>query len=136
MNYNYNQTTSQTISPQQPQYNSQPRIYQSTSWNSRIRPVTSIEEAKACPIDFDGSVFYFPDMANKRIYTKWINTDGTPGFNMYELKEIPQQNSISNNYITREEFEEAMSQIRNIIMPQQIKAEPKREIQENPVLQF
>ena len=136
MNYNYNQTTSQTISPQQSQYNSQPRTYQSTSWNSRIRPVTSIEEAKACPIDFDGSVFYFPDMANKRIYTKWINTDGTPGFNMYELKEIPQQNSISNNYITREEFEEAMSQIRNIIMPQQIKAEPKQEIQENPVLQF
>ena len=136
MNYNYNQTTSQTISPQQPQYNSQPRTYQSTSWNSRIRPVTSIEEAKACPIDFDGSVFYFPDMANKRIYTKWINTDGTPGFNMYELKEIPKQNSISNNYITREEFEEAMSQIRNIIMPQQIKAEPKQEIQENPVLQF
>lgn len=75
-------------------------------------------------------------MANKRIYTKWINTDGTPGFNMYELKEIPQQNSIDNNYITREEFEEAMSQIRNIIMPQQIKAESKQEIQENPVLQF
>ena len=136
MNYNYNQTTSQTISPQQLQYNSQPRTYQSTSWNSRIRPVTSIEEAKACPIDFDGSVFYFPDMANKRIYTKWINADGTPGFNMYELKEMPQQNSISNNYITREEFEEAMSQIRNIIMPQQIKAESKQEIQENPVLQF
>ena len=136
MNYNYNQTTSQTISPQQLQYNSQPRTYQSTSWNSRIRPVTSIEEAKACPIDFDGSVFYFPDMANKRIYTKWINADGTPGFNMYELKEMPQQNSVSNNYITREEFEEAMSQIRNIIMPQQIKAESKQEIQENPVLQF
>lgn len=136
MNYNYNQTTSQTASPQQLQYNSQPRTYQPTSWNSRIRPVTSIEEARACPIDFDGSIFYFPDMANKRIYTKWINTDGTPGFNMYELKEIPQQNSIGNNYITREEFEEAMNQIRNIIIPQPIKVEPKQEIQENPVLQF
>ena len=133
MNYNYNQTTSQTAQPQQPQYNSQPRTYQPTSWNSRIRPVTSIEEAKACPIDFDGSVFYFPDMANKRIYTKWINADGTPGFSMYELKEIPQQNNVGNNYITREEFEEAMSQIRNIIIPQQ---SIKQEIQENPVLQF
>ena len=133
MNYNYNQTTSQAAQPQQPQYNSQPRTYSSTSWNSRIRPVTSIEEAKACPIDFDGSVFYFPDMANKRIYTKWINADGTPGFSMYELKEIPQQNNVGNNYITREEFEEAMSQIRNIIIPQQ---PIKQEIQENPVLQF
>lgn len=133
MNYNYNQTTSQTAQLQQPQYNSQPRTYQSTSWNSRIRPVTSIEEAKACPIDFDGSVFYFPDMANKRIYTKWINADGTPGFSMYELKEIPQQNNVGNNYITREEFEEAINQIRNIIIPQQ---PIKQEIQENPVLQF
>ena len=133
MNYNYNQTTSQAAQPQQPQYNSQPRTYQSTSWNSRIRPVTSIEEAKACPIDFDGSVFYFPDMANKRIYTKWINADGTPGFSMYELKEIPQQNNVGNNYITREEFEEAINQIRNIIIPQQ---PIKQEIQENPVLQF
>ena len=61
--------------------------------------------------------FYPYFFSTIRRYTKWINTDGTPGFNMYELKEIPQQNSISNNYITREEFEEAMSQIRNIIMP-------------------
>ncbi len=34
------------------------------------RPVSSIEEARAQSIDFDGSVFYFPDIANKRIYTK------------------------------------------------------------------
>jgi hypothetical protein len=34
------------------------------------RPVSSIEEVKASAIDFDGSVFYFPDVANKRIYTK------------------------------------------------------------------
>lgn len=34
------------------------------------RPVSSIDEARASTIDFDGSVFYFPDLANKRIYTK------------------------------------------------------------------
>jgi hypothetical protein len=34
------------------------------------RPVTSIDEARAASIDFDGSVFYFPDVANKCIYTK------------------------------------------------------------------
>ena len=125
MNYNYNQTTSQTAQPQQPQYNSQPRTYQPTSWNSRIRPVTSIEEAKACPIDFDGSVFYFPDMANKRIYTKWINADGTPGFSMYELKEIPVPQQVpSGDFITRQEFEEALLGIKqalqnNVVPPQQ-----------------
>jgi hypothetical protein len=34
------------------------------------RLVSSIEEARATSIDFDGSIFYFPDLANKRIYTK------------------------------------------------------------------
>jgi hypothetical protein len=48
--------------------------------------VSSIEEVRACPIDFDGSVFYFADMANKRIYTKQINFDGTASINIYELK--------------------------------------------------
>ena len=49
------------------------------------RPVTSIEEVRATTIDFDGSVFFFPDLANKRIYTKQINYDGTSTINTYEL---------------------------------------------------
>lgn len=52
----------------------------------QVRPVSSVEEVKACPIDFDGSVFYFTDVANKRIYTKQINLDGTVLINLYELK--------------------------------------------------
>jgi hypothetical protein len=40
-------------------------------------------------IDFDGSVFYFSDLANKKIYTKQFNLDGTVSLNMYELKEAP-----------------------------------------------
>ena len=77
------------------------------------RPVSSIEEAKAMSIDFDGSVFYFPDLANKRIYTKQINIDGTASLNMYELKEIeiPSQNNVE--YITRHEFEEAINMLKN-----------------------
>ena len=67
------------------------------------RPVASIEEARAQAIDFDGSVFYFPDVANKKIYTKQINLDGTVTMNMYEMKEIPVPTS--NNFITREEFD-------------------------------
>ena len=42
--------------------------------------------------DFDGSIFYFPDLANRRIYTKQINLDGTATLNMYELREMPTVN--------------------------------------------
>lgn len=53
------------------------------------RLVSSFEEAKAAGIDFDGSIFYFPDLANRRIYTKQINMDGTATLNVYELRELP-----------------------------------------------
>ena len=53
------------------------------------RPVSSLEEVRATGIDFDGSVFYFPDLASNKIYTKQINLDGTASLNMYELKATP-----------------------------------------------
>ena len=78
------------------------------------RPVTSIEEVRAAPIDFDGSIFYFPDMTNNRIYTKQILMDGSASFKVYELKAIPIEPTVPNmtNYITREEFEQALAQLR------------------------
>lgn len=66
-----------------PQY---PQWSQAPNNNQQVRPVSSIEEVRACPIDFDGSVFYFADVANKKIYTKQINLDGTVSINLYELK--------------------------------------------------
>lgn len=75
------------------------------------RPVSSIEEARAQSIDFDGSVFYFPDLANKCIYTKQINMDGTASLFMYELKTIPEENG----YITRQEFEQALAELREAL---------------------
>ena len=52
-------------------------------------------------------------MANKKIYTKQINPDGTATLNMYELKEIPMAvQQINNNYITREEFEKAIAELK------------------------
>lgn len=137
MNYNYGQPIQQNqIQPQtQQQYNSQPRSYQTTSWNSRIRPVSSIEEVRAYPVDFDGSIFYFPDIANKRIYTKWINVDGTAGLNMYELKEVPAATNNSINYITREEFEEAMNQLK-MTLTIQTNQKIEEEQSSNPILQF
>ena len=83
------------------------------------RPVTSIDEVRAAPIDFDGSIFYFPDMTNNRIYTKQINMDGTASFKLYELKAIPiEQTPNMSNFITREEFENALAQIKNALIPQ------------------
>lgn len=52
----------------------------------QVRPVSSVEEVRASSIDFDGSIFYFTDVANKKIYTKQINMDGTASINTYELK--------------------------------------------------
>lgn len=75
------------------------------------RPVASFEEARAITIDFDGSTFFFPDLANKRIYTKQINMDGTASLFVYELREQPIDNG-NGNYITREEFEKVIEEMR------------------------
>ena len=105
---------------QQQQYagNTRP-VYQPNGWNNRIRPVSSIEEVRAASIDFDGSVFYFSDLANKRIYTKQINLDGTAQLNMYELKETPiaaaAQPVDTSDFITRSEFEEVMNRMKNYL---------------------
>ena len=81
------------------------------------RLVSSLEEARATSIDFDGSVFYFPDLANKRIYTKQINIDGTASLYVYELREMPVVNETSGfvpsveKFVTREEFERVLAQL-------------------------
>lgn len=98
------------------------------------RLVSSIDEARAAPIDFDGSVFYFPDLANQRIYTKQINYDGTATLNMYELKEIPISapvNTDTSMFITREEFEAVLLQLKQDLQKPQ---ENKNAI--SPKLQF
>ena len=91
------------------------------------RPVSSIDEARASSIDFDGTVFYFPDLANKCIYTKQINLDGTATLLMYELKEIPVP--AQPNFITREEFENTIAQLKNSLAtaPQNSSTETKQE---------
>lgn len=87
------------------------------------RPVSSIEEVRATPVDFDGSVFFFPDLANKCIYTKQIGMDGTAVLNMYELKEIPiAQQFPTGDFITRKEFEEALLNLKQSLQaPSQAK---------------
>lgn len=81
-----------------------------------IRPVTSLEEVKACPIDFDGTVFYFTDISNKRIYTKFINPDGTVTLNVYELidPKIADQ-TVGSSYVTRAEFNELAMRFQELL---------------------
>lgn len=101
-----------------PQQNYRPQqawVPQQQQTTPLVRPVSSIEEVRAYPIDFDGSIFYFPDVANKKIYTKSINMDGTVAINLYELKALPTvDNNELTSYITREEFEMAINQLKNM----------------------
>lgn len=107
-NIPYYQQTQANLRQAQPQMSYQPPYLKG-------RLVSSLEEAKAASIDFDGSIFYFPDLANRRIYTKQINLDGTATLNMYEMKELPveTQNTVDSSvYITQEEFEQAINKLR------------------------
>lgn len=103
------------------------------SYQLKGRPVSSLEEARALSIDFDGSVFYFPDLANKKIYTKQINMDGTATLNMYELKPVPVVPTA--DYITRAEFESALLKIQELVAqssPSAPTTTPTKEAQTEP----
>ena len=82
------------------------------------RPVSSLEEVRAAQIDFDGSLYVFPDLAHNRIYTKSINMDGTASLNMYELSQIPNSAPTTietDNFVTREEFNDAVGQLKEAL---------------------
>lgn len=68
------------------------------------RPVSSFEEARVAQIDLDGSISMFPDLGNKKIYTKRINADGTAAINTYSLDEQPTESAT--NYATKDEVSE------------------------------
>ena len=135
-NYNYY--------PQQTQVNQQQPLYQMPVYRQaplsaglKGRLVSSLEEARATSIDFDGSVFYFPDLANRRIYTKQINIDGTASLYVYELREIPIEKETSSfvpsveKFVTREEFEQVLQQLRLLQKPTEpaAPAMPKQKVE-------
>ena len=120
-NYNYypQQIPNQQVPQQQPQYQVPGYLRQAPPQVAlKGRLVSSLEEARATSIDFDGSVFYFPDLANKRIYTKQINIDGTASLYVYELRETPIEEEKSSlvpsveKFVTREEFERVLAELR------------------------
>lgn len=96
--YSYNPYL--TPSNQYGQYNS--------SWNLKGRPVSSLEEVRAAQIDFDGSLFLFPDVANRKIYTKQINLDGTSSLKVYSLEEA----APALEYVTRQELNATLEELK------------------------
>lgn len=75
------------------------------------RPVVSIDEARASQIDLDGSLYVFPDLSNKKIYTKQINMDGTASFNIFELSGATGE-SLTPTYVTKEELNDILTKFK------------------------
>ena len=137
-NYNYYpQQQSQQVIQQQPMYQTSAYRQAPPQAGLKGRLVSSLEEARATSIDFDGSIFYFPDMANKRIYTKQINMDGTATLCVYELREMPVQKDDSvlvpsvEKFVTREEFERVLKQLELLQKPTEpaAPAPPKEKVE-------
>lgn len=100
------------------QNQTQPMMQQMPQLGLKGRPVSSLEEVRAAQIDFDGSLYVFPDLAHNRIYTKSINMDGTASLNMYELSQIPSSAPATietDNFVTREEFNDAVGQLKEAL---------------------
>ncbi len=94
-------------------------------------PVSSIDEARAANIDFDGSITFFPDLNNKKIYTKQIQMDGSLAFNVYELKDIvipPKEETKQKEYVTRDEFNELLVLLKENINKESLSKEKLEEI--------
>lgn len=79
-----------------------------SSWSLKGRPVSSLEEVRAAQIDFDGSLFLFPDVANKKIYTKQINLDGTSSLKVYTLEEA----APALEYVTKQELNATLEELK------------------------
>lgn len=88
------------------------------------RPVSSLDEVRASAVDFDGTISYFPDLANQKIYTKQINPDGSALLQMYELKELPQAPPTA-DYITRDEFNSMVEELRKTLNQLEVEKEFK-----------
>ena len=97
------------------------------------RPVVSIDEARASQIDLDGSLYVFPDLGNKRIYTKQINIDGTATFNVFTLApEAPStEPPTPQMYVTKEELSKILEDFRASLSVQA--SAPTAEVKQKPV---
>lgn len=83
----------------------------------RCRPVASKEEARACQIDLDGSLWVFTDVGNNKIYTKQINNDGTATFKTYVFTEENDNQYNPSEYVTKEELNKVVQSLISTFTP-------------------
>lgn len=103
--------------PNQPQQAYAPRqvSYEMPQQNLlKGRFVSSVDEVRAAQVDFDGSVFVFPDMANKKIYTKQIDLNGNVKLEEYDWVPIEKTAAVG-DFVTKQEFEETMAKVKEAI---------------------
>lgn len=94
------------------------------------RPVVSIDEARASQIDLDGSLYVFPDLSNKKIYTKQINMDGTATFNVFELM-APVEAAPVQSFVTRDELDRILASFKESLVQTKIpESEPAPKAQQ------
>ena len=79
---------------------------------------------RAIPVDFDGSIFFFPDLANGKIYTKQVNIDGTASLNVYEYKQI--ENNNFSEFVTRDEFNQTLTELKDMLLKKEKEEEEKK----------
>lgn len=82
--------------PQPGNYPANPQQTASAAPILKGRPVSNEEEANAAMIDFDGSLFVFPDKAHGKIYTKQLGLDGNIIFLKYSLESGDQPGNVQN----------------------------------------
>lgn len=112
--YQYMTQQNRYIPPEQPlmQYSTAQTQTPAMSF-LKGRLVTSVDEVRAAQIDFDGSLFIFPDVANNCIYTKQISASGSALLNKYVLQE--DSTPPAPNYVTKEEFDTIVNQLQSAI---------------------
>lgn len=119
MSYSYGGNRNNYLEPQyqQPmQLYGQQNVPQQQMQVLKGRPVASFDEAKASMIDLDGSLFVFPDMSNKMIYTKQILLDGSADIRKYKLVEDGQQQTNNEqSYVLQKDFEAIVLALQNKI---------------------
>ena len=110
--------------PQQnvPNMNMNPNMYRPPVVKGRI--VSSLEEVKASQVDFDGSITYFPCVAENCIYTKGIDLNGLPIIQKYVLE----QPAPPPQYVTMEMLEQRLSELKGAM-----NYEPTDESYGNPI---
>lgn len=133
----------QMLEAQYPQYANPNQPYvtqQQSTMQSPIqqiikgRPVSNEEEANAAMIDFDGSLFVFPDKAHGKIYTKQLGLDGNIVFLKYSIDSQAATQPVKEEkpqieYATKEELSKAVTEMRAYLSQQLDQLTSPKEVQ-------